>query len=76
MLSLIAAHLVEHVGQGRGDHRQVVRQVFLVARCPLLLARHIGRLHRLLPAGLALQQCLEGLQPQGSLLQPGVVEAI
>jgi len=75
MLSLTGAHLVEHIGQGRRDRGQVVRQVFLVARRSLLLAGLVGRLHCLLPAGLALQQRLEGLQPQRSFLQPGPVES-
>ena len=74
MLSLTAAHLVEHIGQGLRDRGQVVLQVFLVAWRSLLLAGLVGHLHRLLPTGLALQQRFKGLQPQGSLLQPGPVE--
>jgi len=61
MLSLTAAHLVEHIGQGLRDRGQIVRQVVLVARCSLLLASLVGRLHCLLPAGLALQQRFKGL---------------
>jgi len=75
VLALIAIHLVQHVGQGRSDNGQVMGQVFPVARCPLLLASRVGRLHRLLPARLALQQRLERSQPLGAFLQPGAIEA-
>jgi len=75
-MTLVAAHLVEHVGQGQSDHPQVMLQVLPVARCSSLLSSRVRRHHRLLPAGIALQQRLQGPEPEGALLKPGAIEAM